>query len=103
MARKKRFLDGFVPTKTDLNPENVVYRKGIERPNNEEIVKEIKKNEFKHNRVEIYMAGTIILAASTKLFGLELPLFVLLPTGAILGIAIYFLDKKIRAKLRGEK
>lgn len=96
MARKKHFLDGLAYKKTEINPADVVYRKGVERPSDEEIVKEVKKQEFKYNRVTIYMSGTIIVAAASRvIFRVELSLPILLGLGAAVGTVLFFLDRWI--------
>ena len=98
--RKKHFLEGFY-FKTKTNPDDVIYRKGTERPNDEEIIKEVKKQEFKHNRVAIYMSGTIIVAAVCKIvLRVELSLPILLGLGAIVGTLLFFLDRWITEGLR---
>lgn len=101
MARKKQFLEGFAPGKTEINPADVVYRRGIERPSDEEIVKEVEKQEFKYSRPAIYMSGTIIVAAASRLvFRVELPLLILLGLGAVVGAALFFLDRWIARHLK---
>ena len=96
MARRKRFLEGLAPGRTENNPANVVYRKGTERPSDEEIVKEIEKQEFKYQRLAICTAGTtIVAAASEAVFRVELSLPILLGFGAVVGTALFFLDRWI--------
>ncbi len=96
MARKKHFLDGLAYRKTKINPDDVVYRKGVERPSNDEIVKEVEKQEFKYNRVTIYISGTIIVAAASRvIFRVELSLPILLGLGAAVGTVLFFLDRWI--------
>jgi len=101
--RKKSFLEGLAYKRTKINPNDVIYRKGAERPSNKEVIKEVKKQEFKHNRVAIYMSGTIILAATSKvIFGVELSFPVLLGLGAVAGTLLFFLDRWIAECLRKE-
>ena len=96
MARQKRFLDDLVYRKTEIDPADVVYRKGVERPSDEQIVKEVEKQEFKYNRVAIYMSGTIVVAAISKvIFRVELSLPILLGLGAAVGTVLFFLDRWI--------
>ncbi len=95
MPRKKHFLEGLGlacgPRK--INPKDVIYRKGKERPSDEEIIKEVQKNEIKHNRLAIHVSGIIILAVACKVFGVPLPLPILLIGGAILGSIVFFVDR----------
>ena len=96
MARKKHFLDGLAYRKTEINPADVVYSKGVERPSDEEIVKEVDKQEFRYNRVAIYMSGTIIVAAASRvIFRVELSLPILLGIGAAVGTVLFCLDRWI--------
>ena len=95
MARKKHFLDGLAYRRTKINPDDVVYRKGTERPADEEVIKEVERNEFKYNKPVIFISGAIILAVVSKVLGVELPLPILLGLGAVLGVALFFLDKWI--------
>ena len=100
MARKKHSLEGLTPQKTEINPANVVYRKGVERPSDEEIVKEVEKQEFKYSKPAIYMSGTIIVAAASRLvFRVELSLPILLGLGAAVGAALFFLDRWMARRL----
>ena len=102
-AAKKYFLEGLAYKRTKINPDDVIYRKGVERPSNKEVIKEIKKQEFKHNRVVIYMSGTIIVAAASKvIFGVELSFPVLLGFGAVVGTLLFFLDRWVAECLRKE-
>ncbi len=101
--RKKYFLEGLAYKRTKINPDDVIYGKGVERPSNKEVIKEVKKQEFKHNRVAIYMSGTIIVAAASKvIFGVELSFPVLLGLGAVVGTLLFFLDRWIAECLRKE-
>jgi len=97
MARKKRFLEGLAPSATESNPDDVIYRKGVKRPPEEEIKKELEKQEFSHQKIEIYIAGTIILTGLTRILGLNLSYLILLPLGAVLGVLVFFIDRKIRS------
>ena len=94
--RKKHFLEGLAYKRTKIDPDDVIYRKGVERPSDKEVLEEVKKHEFKHNRVAIYMSGTIIVAAASKvIIGVELSLPVLLGLGAVVGTLLFFLDRWI--------
>ena len=99
MARKKDFLEGFAYKRTEINPDDVVYRKGIERPSDEEIIKKVEKEELKYNRAAIYLSGTIIVAAVSRVvFQVELSLLVLLGLGAAVGTVLFFCDRWIARK-----
>jgi hypothetical protein len=101
--RKKYFLEGLAYKRTKINPDDVIYRKGIERPSDKEVIKEVEKKEFKHNRVAIYMSGTIVVAAASKvIFGVEISFPVLLGLGAVVGTLLFFLDRWIAEYLRKE-
>ena len=101
MARKKHFLDGLAYRKKEIDPADVVYRKGVERPSTEEIVREVEKQEFKYNRVTIYISGTIIVAAASRvIFGVELSLLILLGLGAAVGTVLFFLDRWIAQRFK---
>ena len=102
-AAKKYFLEGLAYKRTKINPDDVIYRKGVERPSDQVIIKEIKRQEFKHNRGSIYISGTIIVAAMSKvIFGVELSFPVLLGLGAVVGTLLFFLDRWIAENSRKE-
>ena len=104
MARKKHFLNALTYRKTEINPDDVVYRKGVERQSDEEIVKEVEKQEFKYNRAAIYMSGTIIVAAVSRvIFQVELSLPILLGLGVAVGTVLFFLDRWIARKSKNTK
>ena len=104
MARKKGFLDGLVYKRIEINPDDVVYRKGRERPSDEEIIKEVEKQEFKNNSDEIYMSGAIIvLAVSEVVFQGELSFPILLGLGPIVGTVLFYLDRWIERKIKNSK
>ena len=44
--RKKYFLEGLAYKRTKINPDDVIYRKGVERPSDKEVIKEVEKKEF---------------------------------------------------------
>ena len=101
--RKKYFLEGLAYKRTKINPDDVIYRKGVERPSDKEVIEEVEKQEFKHNRVAIYTSGTIIVAAASKvIFGVELSFPVLLGLGAVVGTLLFLLDRWIAKCLRKE-
>ena len=101
--RKKYFLEGLAYKRTNINPDDVIYRRDVQRPRDKEVIEEVEKQEFKHNRVAIYMSGTIIVAAASKvIFGVELSFPVLLGVGAVVGTLLFFLDRWIAECLRKE-
>jgi hypothetical protein len=79
MAKKKCFLHGLTPEPPETDDEGNVV-----------------EGDFKKNKIGIFVAGTIILAGFTKIFGVELPLPILLGCGAVIGVALYYLDRLIR-------
>jgi hypothetical protein len=100
MARKRHFLEGFDPSVTDPKPGDIIYRKGAPKPTDEEIIRTSRKEHLRHRRIEVYMGGTIVLAGFAKLFGLDLPILLLLPLGAVLGVILYYVDGMIRDRAK---
>lgn len=99
MARKRHFLEGFDPSVTDPKPGDIIYRKGVPKPTDEEMRKAARIGHLRHRRIEIASAGTIILIGFAALCGIDLSistLFILVPLGAVLGTFLYWLDGKMK-------
>ena len=100
----KRSIFDDIYTGTKINPDDVIYKKGVERPSDKEIIKEVESRRWENDRVIIYRLVTFIVwLACIAIFKGRLSRMTW--WGLLVGVIIVltFLDRQITRYLKKSK